>query len=45
MLALQARGEEAEWEARLAVELDGGKDPEVAETLRQIRQRAGSHAP
>ena len=45
VLALQARGEEAEWEARLAVELDGGKDPEVAETLRQIRQRAGSHAP
>jgi hypothetical protein len=45
VLALQARGEEAEREASLAVELDGGKDPEVAEALRQIRERASSHAP
>ena len=45
VLALQARGEEAGREARLAVELDGGKDPEVVKTLRQIRERVGSHAP
>jgi len=43
-LALQARGEEAGREAALAVELDAGKDPEVAETLRQIRERARSLA-
>jgi O-antigen ligase len=45
VLALQTRGEEAEREARLAVDLDGGKDREVLETLRQIRERASSHAP
>jgi hypothetical protein len=42
VLALEARGEEARREAALAVELDAGKDPEVAETLRQIREQAGS---
>src|ERR1017187_4116137 len=45
VLALEARGQEAEREASLAVDLDGGKDREVMETLRQIRERAGSHAP
>jgi hypothetical protein len=45
VLALQARGEEAGREAKLAVELDSGKDPDVLETLRQIRERAASHAP
>ena len=45
VLALQARGAEAEREARLALELDGGKDPEVVATLRQILEPSASHAP
>jgi O-antigen ligase len=45
LLALQSRPQEAGWEAEIAADLDNGKDPEVAETLRQIRGRAGSQVP
>jgi hypothetical protein len=39
VLAMESRLAEAETEAGLAVELDGGKNPEVARTLAQIRSR------
>jgi hypothetical protein len=45
-LRLMSRLDEAGTEAALALELAGGKHPEVARTLQDIRQRqAGSHAP
>jgi O-Antigen ligase len=39
VLRLQSRGEEAEREAALAVGLDGGRHPEVARTLQELRLR------
>jgi hypothetical protein len=39
LLALQSRREEAEYEAALAVALDGAKDTEVTQTLTDIRMR------
>jgi O-antigen ligase len=46
VLRVQVRLEEAEAEAALAVELDGGRDAEVSRTLQEIRAaRADSHSP
>jgi tetratricopeptide (TPR) repeat protein len=42
LLANQGRTQEAEQEARQALDLNGGKDPEVASTIGQILR---SHAP
>jgi len=42
LLWLTSRPEEAEKEALLAVELDGGKHPEVSRTLADIRGRRAS---
>ena len=39
VLRLQSRGEEALYEAALASDLDGGKHPEVAQTLQELRTR------
>jgi O-antigen ligase len=39
VLRLQSRWEEALYEAALASDLDGGKHPEVTQTLRQLRRR------
>jgi O-antigen ligase len=39
VLRLESRGEEALREAALAVDLDGGKHPEVARTLQELRVR------
>ena len=45
LLRLENRMEEAETEAAQAAELDGDKNPEVAQTLVEIRaQRAGARA-
>ena len=45
LLALSGRGAEASEEARMAIECDGGHDPEVAETWKQLTQatRADFH--
>ena len=39
VLRIESRGEEAEREAALAADLDGGKHPEVARTLQELRLR------
>jgi O-antigen ligase len=39
VLRLQSRGEEALYEATLAHDLDGGKHPEVTQTLQELRTR------
>ncbi|HXB74548.1 MAG TPA: O-antigen ligase family protein [Candidatus Acidoferrales bacterium] len=39
VLGFESRGDEAEREAALAADLDGGKHPEVAETLQELRLR------
>jgi hypothetical protein len=39
VLALERRAAEALREARLAAALDGGKDPEVARTLRELQSK------
>src|SRR5205807_10505224 len=45
VLRLESRWQEAEAEAEAAVDLNGGKNPEVAHTLRQIQeQRDGKGA-
>jgi O-antigen ligase len=46
VLRLESRMDDAEYEAALAADLDGGKHPEVARTLAEIRaQRAAGRPP
>jgi len=43
VLGLESRWDDAEAEAVLAVDLDGGKHPEVARTAEEIRRQSAAH--